>query len=401
MNLQKYSIRNYVFSVFSFSANDIFFLHNLRILAVVMVIIIHTLDTSKNFYQKHIFYIITENFKFSIDILFVLSGYFSASFFLKKEINKQTIINFYINRIIKILPLYLFAFFVYYYFIKKEYEKLLFNSKFIDSNEIKIMLDLFKSKLTYSWGDLLFISNYMPNRIINVGWNISAIVQYYLILPFLFLILNRFKLPEFTFWTIIYFLITFFRFYYYLNNIHLENIYFYSHTRFDSFIIGVLLAKILQNDELKSKWNSYLQKFSIRVMLYIYFLVSFFVILIYYNKDFIFFNFVIKYNYNNIFLFFFIMFLFNINKENILFKIFNFSKLAFLSKISYTLFLLHEYFAILLLKNFSFSFKSLNDIVYFFLILLIISIPLGYLFNLIFEQPFKKVFVSNNLKIKP
>lgn len=199
MNFKKNSIKNYIFEIFSFSPNDIFFLHNLRILAVIMVIMFHTFETSKFFFHSYSLAILLENFKFSIDTLFVLSGYFSTSFFLKKEINKQNIINFYISRIIKILPLYLLAFFVYYYFIKEEYEKLLFASKFISTDEIKIMLDAFKTKLTYFWGDLFFISNYMPNRIINVGWNISAIVQYYLIVPFLFLIEKQLKLPKFSF----------------------------------------------------------------------------------------------------------------------------------------------------------------------------------------------------------
>ncbi|MFN3604548.1 MAG: acyltransferase family protein [Leptonema sp. (in: bacteria)] len=388
MKLNKESIKNYLINIWIPSANEVIFLHNLRILAVIMVIALHVFNVPKDYFQSKILSIISKNFEFATDILFVLAGFFAANFFYQKEITKKIIIKFYIQKILKILPIYIFTFFVYYHFISIEYNKLLKISQIHNSTEIELLLNLFKTKLSYFWGDLLFLSNYMPGRIINVGWNISAIVQYFLVVPWLFLLVQYLRVSKFLYWVVIYLIITTIRFMYYINHIDLEKIYFYSHTRFDSFIIGILIKEVLEDGYFRQKWNSIFKEKKLQILIFLYFFVSFYLIFVFYDPEFLFWDYFLKYNYNNLFLFIFIVYISFVEKEKFLYKIFNIPYFTFFSKISYTVFLLHEYFAILLTKNFSFTFGTKIDVFIFFIILLILSIILGYAFYLIFEQPF-------------
>lgn len=394
-----YLIKKYLKDIFLFSSKDIFFLHNLRIFAVVMVIGAHIFTTSKDYFQNIWLTKLSKNFEFSVDILFVLSGFFSSLYFIKNDVDKKTIINFFIQKIIKILPIYILAFIIYYHIISKEYNKLLEIYKLYKANEINFLLTIIKTKLDYFWGDLLFISNYMPGRIINVGWNISAIVHYYLLFPFLIIFVNQIKqIPRIYFWIFLYILVTIIRFFYSLYQVNLENVYFYSHTRFDSFIVGVMISEILHNEDLKNKYKLIFDYKTIKILIYIYFLLSFYLIFIFYNDKFDFWNYIFRYNYYNVFLFLFILYAYFLKSNSILYKIFNFPYLASLSKMSYTLFLLHEYFAMILLKKISFQIKTEIDVLSFYIILLFFSFAIGYFFYLIFEQPF--LMLKRNIKEK-
>ncbi len=388
-------IKNYFKDIFSFSLKDNFFLYNLRTIAVMMVIGAHVFNVSKSLAIDRL-YILSKTFEFSVDILFVLAGFFSSTYFFKNGLNKKSVYHFFIQRVIKILPIYFFAFFVYYSVIEKEYKKLLEITKFYNTNEINHLLVIFKTKLDYFWGDLFFISNYMPDRIINVGWNISAIVQCYLVLIFLMWLANQNKnISRLYFWAFVYLLVTIIRFSYYY--IDLEKIFFYTHTRLDSFIVGVIVAEILNNEGLKDKLKNILNNKIINYLLYAFFIISFYIIIIFYDQNFTFWNYVIRFNYNNLFLLVIIIYVYFLKDDLFLHKLLNFPYFTFLSKMSYTLFLLHEFFSIMLLKNYSFQFNNEFDVWKFYFVLLIFSFIMGYFFYMIFEQPF--LILKRNIKI--
>ncbi|MBT3227881.1 MAG: acyltransferase [Candidatus Marinimicrobia bacterium] len=105
----------------------------------------------------------------AVDIFFILSAYLLCSQLLAEYSRTSGIQlgQFYIRRFFRIMPIYLFALVLYSLFVKDFHPRLIHN--------------------------LLFIDNFYHDSIIQVGWSLSIEVQFYIILPFVILFLNRLK----------------------------------------------------------------------------------------------------------------------------------------------------------------------------------------------------------------
>ncbi len=237
-------MKHYIFAEFHRDQKDIPFFHALRTFSIIMVIANHVLLGYVNSTENIIIHSLTHNVLICMDILFFLSGYFISISLLKQEINKNNLINFYKNRLIRIIPTFYIAILIYWYVISQEHKKL---SKLILIHNNESLLQLYNAldlSLKYIWGDFLLISNYLPARIVEVGWAISVTVHFYIIIPFLILIAKKlFKNYRIFFWLLLYILSGILRLYHYNNNFFIEKIYYMTHTRFDSFVMGILLAE--------------------------------------------------------------------------------------------------------------------------------------------------------------
>jgi peptidoglycan/LPS O-acetylase OafA/YrhL len=170
----------------------------------------------------------------------------------------------------------------------------------------------------------------------------------------------------------------------------MEKIYFMTHTRLDSFIAGIILAEYY----LYFQKNSYKFSFSsnIRNMISIFLLVNLFFILFGTYWKYPLMQFVFNYNWYNIIAFLLGWYFITFDSFNDWFiKIFSFKFYIPISKISYTVFLFHEYIAIILGKNISFiNFRNISDIKILLITIFIVvgCLIIGYIFYLLFEKPF-------------
>jgi peptidoglycan/LPS O-acetylase OafA/YrhL len=291
-------MKSYFLDIFQKDKKDIISFHALRSYLLIMVMISHLCNNYKLISNNVIIQILSSLY-FSIDILFLLSGFFITLPLLENKINRVFLINFYTKRFIRIVPTYYIAILFYWYLNFTELQKITKIYPIIKNQEVELLYNKLILSINYVWGDFLFISNYLPSRMVNVGWCISAIVHFYLLIPFLVEFSKRyFKNHRIIFWIFLYLLVLFFRFYHYYNNILIEKIYFMTHTRLDSFIAGIILAEYY----LYFQKNSYKFSFSsnIRNMISIFLLVNLFFILFGTYWKYPLMQFVFNYNWYNI-----------------------------------------------------------------------------------------------------
>ncbi len=393
-------MKKYLFSEFYIEQKDFLPLHALRTIALIQFIILHPLIGFAQYTDSKVIQSLAHNLFVCMDILFLLSGYF-----IYFSISKENLKNYYIKRFIRIIPTFYIAFILYFYLIHQELNK---TSKIInlnsDNNQLLELYKALKLSIQYWWGDVLFISNYLPARIVNVGWAISTIVQVYIIFPLLIHFTNKFfKSYRILFWVFLYFLAILFRIYHYNNHFLEEKIYFMTHTRLDSFVIGILLAEFTLYYQDKKRIIQI--PTLLRLMIILIFLFNFGYILLgdYYKIPLM--NYVFKYNYYNLTFFFLVMyFILFENSKDWFYQLFNFNFYSFVSKISYTIFLFGDFFESLFFKNIHFfQFELNNEIKVFWIVTLIVflillDLILGWIFFLIFEKPFQMIKLKLNTK---
>lgn len=99
--------------------------------------------------------------------------------------------------------------------------------------------------LSSGWSDVFFVSNYLPDRLLDAGWSLSVEVQYYisllLLVPFLVRLSRGWRLVVLA---VLYLVPLFFRFYSEL--VRPDPLaYFHTHTRFDSIVAGMVASEVL------------------------------------------------------------------------------------------------------------------------------------------------------------
>ncbi len=384
-------IKKYFTEEFSKSPNDIIPFHAYRVLAIVFTIGTHILDSYRNIIKNTYLINLDENMLFCMDLLFFVSAYFITLPLLKNDLNSREIKAFFFKRLIRIIPTFYISIIIYWYFVYQEFHKF---SKIIletQAQEIILIYQILEQKLKYVWGDFLFISNYMPVRIVNIGWAVSAIFHFYVIIPFLVFIVKKFfNSYRVYIWVFLYILFTFIRFYHYYYEITLYKIYFMTHTRFDSFVMGILFAEFhvyYEKHQNKIQIPDY-----IRYFLSIFLITNLFLILLgdYWQIPVM--RYFLRYNWFNLIVFLMGVYFFVFkNVKDHFIQFFSFPFYVPLSKISYSVFIFHEYIIVLINKNSSILFKSnMNDlkIVSNALMAIFLSIIFGWIFYLLFEKPF-------------
>lgn len=161
--------------------NSVDMLLVLRAFACVLVIIMHSLITMNNkpwFTSNTFHWSLFSPAWVGMWIFFVLSGYLMGKGFFTNRYSGDLkgAVNFYINRAIRILPLYYFSIFLIIVFLSPE---------LLNRINWDILFKLFTftfNGVDYSVGSAGFINGAL--------WSISTECQYYLCVPFLFIFLS-------------------------------------------------------------------------------------------------------------------------------------------------------------------------------------------------------------------
>lgn len=172
-----WSVRSDIRAVFSSDGNPV---DGLRGISILMVVLFHCFFILKvalpasafaDFVSELPSFIrIGFNFDKAVDIFFVISGYLIGTALLKeKEVTGSVALrSFYRRRFFRIAPLFWVALLLYGSFAwKGDWQSLV--------------------------GSLLFVENLFPNltKIVPVGWSLAIEVQFYVLIPFLFLLSLR------------------------------------------------------------------------------------------------------------------------------------------------------------------------------------------------------------------
>jgi len=164
-------------------------------------------------------------------MFFVLSGFLITRILIKSRNSTNYFKNFYVRRILRILPAYYLFLFVFFFICPR----------------VPTLAKLFPiEKSHFSW-HLLFVSNllfsklsYYPGYIVDVSWSLSIEEQFYIFWP---LMVWRLSLKQLR-WTCLFLLLSSqilicFEF---LKSGNLSSTYFFTLTRWDGILVGSALA---------------------------------------------------------------------------------------------------------------------------------------------------------------
>ncbi|TGK28801.1 acyltransferase [Leptospira gomenensis] len=373
-------------------------LNGLRALAIIFVVLNHYVigiidkvalpESLKTIYL---------NLWSGVDLFFVLSG-FLISKGLWENWRKELKINFgsfYIKRTLRIFPAYYF-FLIVTYLVGKTMLTVL--EKKGTYGEIESL----KQILTNSWGDFLFLGNYIQG--INTHtWSLSSEEQFYLIFPILCSVLFfrlGFKLRQLILW-IVYIvplacrIVTLYAIEGYSTPPYFKEIYYPFQTRFDSLIIGVIVMDFYMN---RPSLGKFIEKYRIAYISSIALFFSFVIICHLISQDTgLFFAHTFKYNFLNIG-YAGILYLSIIKLESPLSKFLSSKILTPIARLSYTIYLWHFILmgtAVMLLKIKPDMSLTMFHLKFFgmVIILIVLSLPL----YLTIEVPFQKL--RNRLRL--
>lgn len=158
----------------------------LRAIAIIYVVFFHAFFfTQYAFAEKSEFLTFIEALPFwmnwvwqgdkGVDIFFVISGFLIAQHLMQefRQRNRIDLKGYYLKRAIRILPLYLFAI---------------------------VLFAPTGKNLEYVWANLLFVNNFITveNIYIPWSWSLTVEIQFYLLMPFLVILLYRTGRPVLT-----------------------------------------------------------------------------------------------------------------------------------------------------------------------------------------------------------
>jgi len=171
-----------------------------RVLSICYVILGHVffigIQSFTNFqdflpFFKTLQYCILTGGFFAVDVFFFMSGflfYLGLQKYLDKEISKcKLIIMSFVNRYIRLLPVYLFALFGLTYFMPMVWD-----------GPVTSTFDYFDNTMMTCkfnfWKNLLYINNFANAGCIGVAWYLSNDMQFFIISILIFIPFNRNKL---------------------------------------------------------------------------------------------------------------------------------------------------------------------------------------------------------------
>lgn len=316
---------------------------------------VYFLQSSSNPFQFDWIY---KRLDLGVKVFFAISGFILSIPFIKSK-GKINLKKYYYNRLIRIEPPYIITLILFY----------LVHVVVIGEDPLKYSFNLFLG-LTYSH---VFVTGYF-NPINPVTWSLETEVQFYILIPFLFLFFYRLRKSL----SKIIFFIVVFLFSVYLRTYFLENqIYSLSNSvisYFSNFCIGIFFAFyfLKKSFNLKSSFHDVLGLVSILLMIYFYKPQFSFANNLFFNLSvFIFFNSVFAGKFFN--------WLFT---RKILYTI---------GGMCYTIYLIHFAFFKLIVPQLI-KFISIDNIFFnFSLVLLIaflVTIIVSAIFFILFEKPF-------------
>jgi peptidoglycan/LPS O-acetylase OafA/YrhL len=299
-----------------FSIGDYFpALDGLRGLAILMIILYHNFDFLSFTYPTWS----------GVDLFFVLSGFLITGILIKKRNSAHFLFNFYARRVLRIFPIYFLSLIIFL---------------FILPNLIKypLSLDYFTINQYWFW---LEIQNWLfilkpngNNNFLNHFWSLALEEQFYLISPWIILLIKQFqKIISFLLVTLL--LLQVLRLaLWYLQVKNISYINLYGFTRIDGLCVGSLLA-IFRNQG-SFKMGNFNRALSILFILLVFFVFPFFKL--FYNARLPYLAICL---YPAIAFFWGMIVWFSIRPESLMYRIFNNKFLIFFGKISYGLYIFH------------------------------------------------------------
>ncbi len=293
-------------------------LNVLRFIAAFAVLIFHS---SQWYHYKFDtpFKMFLHNLPVAVDFFFILSGFLIIYLLLVEKDSTKTINlkNFYIRRFLRILPLYYLIILIAYFFLQTNHDVVNWH------------------KFLYFWGNFWMISkNAWTLSALNPLWSISIEEHFYLIIPFLVMVIPT-KYLRYLFGLIILWA---FGFRIYATLTVPDNwmtIYMHTFSQMDLLAIGGLLALYHFRKPIK---------FNAPVTLYLLLLIGFIILMtLVDSKDYsnLYFASVKKYLFTIPLLFLLVFFIFNTNPTFDTFK--NNKWMNYLGKISYGIYLYNAF----------------------------------------------------------
>jgi peptidoglycan/LPS O-acetylase OafA/YrhL len=171
-----------------------------------------------------------------VDLFFVLSGYLITDILLRTRENKFYFSDFYIKRILRILPLYYLTLLIFF-----TLSPIFFLNKSLDST-----FTYYSQNQSWFW---LFMQNWLmifkgspPEPYLTHLWSLAIEEQFYIIWPIIILIINKIKTLKKIIGVLIGLAILF-RVCIWMINPHAVEAYYYNtFTRMDNLLIGSLIS---------------------------------------------------------------------------------------------------------------------------------------------------------------
>lgn len=212
-------------------------LDGLRAFAIIFVVIHHS-----HFLTDHgSLYQLSEMLGNGVDLFFIVSGFLITNILLNAKGEKHFFKNFYLRRILRIVPLYYFILSLNFFIIP------LINHPSLD-----------KLKNAAAWPYWLFLSNYyiaakgkFENGLIDLSWSLSVEEQFYIFWSTAVYLLGRKQLKKLSLAILIFCpILRFILLHQGVNNVA---IHVMSITRMDTLMMGALLALILKDSIIRSR----------------------------------------------------------------------------------------------------------------------------------------------------
>lgn len=163
----------------------------LRGIAILMVVSFHYINNqlvaSQNLFGKMLYF--STSFGWAgVDLFFVLSGYLIGNILLRTKNSPYYLQTFFVRRLLRIIPNYYLLLVIIF---------IVFNSSFLQSNTF-----LSGNQSIPFWSYFFMIHNFfmgaqenMGNAALSVTWSIGIEEQFYVIFPFLLLVIKKKILP--------------------------------------------------------------------------------------------------------------------------------------------------------------------------------------------------------------
>jgi peptidoglycan/LPS O-acetylase OafA/YrhL len=259
-----------------------------------------------------------------VDLFFVLSGFLITDILLTTKEETNFLRNFYMRRILRIFPIYYISLIICFFILPKLR---------ISNDDLNYFLNYQKWFWFYLQNWLFVFKDPLRNDFLSHFWTLALEEQFYLVWPWIILIINK---PQKLITILLSILLGLFFIRLLLWSIHIknvsyENLFFF--TRADGLCIGCIIA-CLQHSEFPSSKESY--KVLLLAITISFVCMTFAKFFWQHNLPYM-----ATCIYTSIAIFFGIIVYMCLNKNNFLYSFFNIRVLKFFGKISYSLYIIH------------------------------------------------------------
>ncbi|MBW7856792.1 MAG: acyltransferase [Leptonema sp. (in: Bacteria)] len=224
--------------LFNKNSSEIDSLHGLRSISILLIIWLHLYIPAGPFLNVPYSWLdrLFRNFTSGVDLFFILSGFLIyGKLRSTSNLNRQSVKVYFEKRVRRILPAYYVALIGSAIF-------LIDLSQSLQAFQAELLNQVHRS-LSNWWADVFLVSNYVADRLLDLGWSLSLEAHFYITVPLFVYLIQKARLSRIVplvMLVLLYFVPLGFRFIQIDNNMT----YFYTHTRIDSIIAGMVVSEI-------------------------------------------------------------------------------------------------------------------------------------------------------------